>query len=101
MPFAIPTVTTGVESLVLDGLNLAQGEGGAIRLDSFTPPLFKKRVEWVEAADSNGAILARDPLESVGDATVRVAVVGVNRDDAQSIVGQIVGKLEESERTST
>jgi hypothetical protein len=80
---------------------LEQGEGGAIRLAAFTPPLFKKRVEWVEGADSNGAILARDPLESVGDATVRVVVAGVSRDDAQSIIGQIVAKLEESERTST
>src|SRR3954451_333745 len=98
MPFVIPSAASGTESLVLDGLDLAQGNGGAIMLDQFQPPLFRKRPEWIEAADSNGAILARDPLESVGEATVRVAVVGASRDDAQNTIGSIVAKLEEADR---
>lgn len=98
MPIVIPGTATGTESLILDGLDLSQGEGGAIRLDMFNPPLFRKRYEWVEGADSDGALLARDPLVSVGDATVRVAIPGVSRDDANTTVASIVAKLEEAEQ---
>jgi hypothetical protein len=84
--------------LVLDGLDLAQGPTGSIMLHSFSPPLFAKRKEWIEAADADGAILARDPLISVGDATITVAIPGVSRDDAQTTLGTIVDKLEEADR---
>jgi hypothetical protein len=100
MPFIVPSspLVVGVEGLILDGLDLAQADNGAIQLAAFSPPLFKKRLEWIEGADSDGAILARDPLVSIGDATVTVAIVGASRDFAQSTIGTIIDKLEEADR---
>lgn len=98
MPFIIPSPPVAPEGLVLDGLDLAQGPAGLIMLHAFTPPMFRKRPEWVEGADSDGAILAREPLMTVGDATVTVAIPGVSRDDANTAVADIAAKLEEAER---
>jgi hypothetical protein len=98
VPFVIPSAGVAAEGLVLDGLDLAQGPTGSIMLHSFSPPLFAKRKEWIEAADADGAILAGDPLISVGDATITVAIPGVSRDDAQTTLGTIIDKLEEADR---
>src|SRR4051812_12047321 len=98
MPFVIPPSTPAAEALTLGGLNLSQGVSGAIMLREFTPPIPKKRAEWVEAADSDGAILARAPLVSNGEATIKVAVPGVSRDDMQATVGTIIDKLNEADK---
>src|SRR4051812_14907742 len=98
MPIVIPA-TVGVEDLIFDGLDLGQGEGGSIRLKSFVPPLFKKKQEWVEGTDSDGAILTRDPLVSNGQAQITVTVYGVSRDDAETTIGTIIDKIEEADRT--
>lgn len=90
--------TEALEQLVLDGLNLAYGDNWTLENNiQAAPP--KKRMEWAQAADLDGAWLVRDPLFENREITLRLRVnQQANMDVALQILSELVGKLEECER---
>lgn len=85
------------ESLVLDGLSL--NDGTVLSLESLTMPPSAKRPEWVSGADSDGAVLSRDPFHDnrIIEARIRVEQQAT-KDLALAKIALIVDKLEECER---
>jgi hypothetical protein len=84
------------EALTLDGLAL---HSGGLTLEGFDAPVPKKRHEWVQAADSDGSALVRDPKFENRDVTVRVRIdQTATMDLALAKITAITDKLEEAEK---
>lgn len=96
-----PIVVTGtdpaiaVEGFVLDGLNLQTG-AYTVAAAKFTPA--RKRPEWAEATDGDGALLVRDPYSDNSQWDLAVHVDAATRDAAHTAAGLVTDKLEEAER---
>ncbi len=92
-------MTSLAEQLSLNGLELnplATGTYGLEELD-LTPP--KKRLEWLQSADSDGAILNREPLyeNRTIAAKVRIDQQGT-MDEAIAKIAAIVDRLQEAQK---
>jgi hypothetical protein len=87
------------EGLVFDGLDLNVLNGTyeleALQLD---PP--KKRQEWAQGADADGASLVRDPLVDNRAPEVTVRINAATEDLALAAIGTLVDKIEETEKAS-
>lgn len=89
------------EGLVLNGLNLNSGPepSGAYTLEAadFTPP--KKKPEWAQGADSDGALLLRTPLFDNRTVTAKVRIEPQSSmNGALEKLGAIVDQLQEAEK---
>ncbi len=85
------------EALVLD--TLAINDGVTYTLEQLTMPPPKKRGIWASGADSDGAVLARDPLFENREITARIRVEPqASMNVALDKIGAISDKLEEAER---
>lgn len=84
-----------VEGFVLDGLDLQAGSYILSEL-RFTPA--RKRPDWAQSSDSDGALLVRDPLYENSQWDAVVVVDAASRDAAHTAVGLVTDKLEEAER---
>lgn len=83
--------------MVLDGVAL--NDDVTYSLESLSMPSPKKKPEWVAGADTDGAVLGRDPLFENREIQVRVrAVQQASMDLALAKVAAISDKLEEAER---
>lgn len=98
MPIIIPSSpSVEVESLILDGLDL--NDGTLLTLEELSLPAPRKKAEWITGADSDGAILARDPLFEPREITARVRVEQrATMNSALDAIAAISDKLEEAER---
>lgn len=96
-----PIVVTGtdpaiaVEGFVLDGLNLQTG-AYTVAAAKFTPA--RKRPEWAEATDGDGALLVRDPYSDNSQWDLVIHVDAATRDAAHTAAGLVTNKLEEAEQ---
>jgi hypothetical protein len=88
------------ESFVLDGLELnpAPGVTSPYSLDDVQFPTPRKRYEWVQGADADGAALVRDPLFEQRTITATVRVTDTTRDLVHDAIAAIEAKLEEAEQ---
>jgi hypothetical protein len=86
-----------LEQLVLDSLALNDGVTFTMEAVDMTPP--PELEEWVRGADSNGALLAREPLcdNRVITASLRIEQQAT-MDLALAKIGLIVDKLKEAQR---
>lgn len=85
------------ESLVLDSLQLNDGTTYTLEAVTMAPP--RKRPEWQQGGDSDGAVLGRDPLFDSRVVTARVRVEPQSTTDlALAKIAAIIDRLEESER---
>lgn len=87
------------EILTLDGLTLTGDPTGSLVIEQFgiQPP--KLRPEWLSAADSEGAALAREPLPDNREISLRVRVgQQATMDQAFDQVGQLRDKLRKAAR---
>ncbi len=97
MPIIIPpAVSEDLEGLSLAGLDLNSATFSMESL-SMTPPA--KRPEWISGADSDGALLSRDPTydNRVIEARIRVAQQA-SHDAVVAHIGSILDKLQECSR---
>jgi len=86
-----------LEQLVLDGLAL--NDVTNYRLQGFDAPPPKKRYEWADGGDADGAALVRDPLFENREVTLRVRVAQrATMDLALAAVAAVTDKLEEAEK---
>lgn len=86
----------GAESLALDGLQLISGHFGMEELE-MPPP--RKRLEWVQGDDSDGALLLRDPLFENREITCRLRVrPQASMDAVLARIADLEAKLEEAEK---
>ncbi len=87
------------EALTLDGLALNDGTTFTLEALDMTPP--PELEEWIKGADSNGALLAREPLcdNRVIEARVRVEPQAT-KDLALAKIALIVDKLKEAQRNA-
>jgi hypothetical protein len=98
MPIIVSdSVAAETESLVLDGLEL--NDGDSYRLTELRLPIPAHKPEWVEGVDADGALLMRDPLRANGQMTVGLEIWAGDRDAVHVLVQQIVHKLAEASRT--
>lgn len=92
-----PAPLTGGEGFVLDGLDL--NDSTTFALDTLSMPPPPKRMEWVSGADSDGAILARDPLHENRVIDVRLWISPqASMNAALAKIGLMVDKFEECDR---
>lgn len=84
-----------VESLVFDGLSLSSGNY-TLSSVSLSPP--KKKPEWAESSDADGALLIRDPLFENRTVELDLRVRATTRDLSQQYIQAINWKLEEAEK---
>jgi hypothetical protein len=86
-----------LEQLKLNGLELNTAAGFfALEAVDFTPP--KKKPEWAQGADSDGAELVRTPLYENRTITATVRVVGTSANQALEKLGELVDMLQEAEK---
>lgn len=87
------------EAWVLDGLALNDGTALTLEAVDLTPP--PELEEWIKGADSNGALLAREPLcdNRVVTMTLRVERTAT-MDLALAKIGLVVDKLKECQRNA-
>lgn len=87
------------EAWVLDGLALNDGTALTLEAIDLTPP--PELEEWIKGADSNGALLAREPLcdNRVVTMTLRVEKTAT-MDLALAKIGLIIDKLKECQRNA-
>lgn len=86
-----------LEQIVLDGLSL--NDVTNYRLQGVDAPPPKKRFEWAEGGDADGAALVRDPLFENRTVELRVRVAQrASMDLALAAVAAISDKLEEADR---
>lgn len=86
------------EAVILNGLSLNPAAGNfAVEAIDFTPP--KKKPEWAQSADGDGADLVRTPLfeNRVITATVRITPQA-SMDLALAKMGELVDQLQEAEK---
>jgi hypothetical protein len=95
---APPPASAGLEGLILNGLDLNQ-EHGPFALEAFDPGLPKKKAEWMQSADGDGADLLRTPLyeNRLITATIRITPQG-SQDLALHRLGELVAILQEAEK---
>jgi hypothetical protein len=88
---------SALEQLVLNGTAL-NTTGGFYVLEGvdFTPP--KKKPEWAQGADSDGAELIRTPLYENRTITATIRVVGTTMNQALEKFGELVDQLQEAEK---
>jgi hypothetical protein len=85
------------ESLVLHGLEL--NDGTTYGLTNLQLPIPRKKPEWVEGADADGALLMRDPLVSNGQLVARIDIMAADRDATHVLMRDVIQRLEEAERS--
>lgn len=86
-----------LELLKLNGLELNTAAGNyALEGVDFTPP--KKKQEWAQGADSDGAELIRTPLYENRTITATIRVVGTTMNQALEKFGELVDQLQEAEK---
>jgi hypothetical protein len=100
MPIVIPPVGTDLlESFILDGLEL--NDNITFRVEAATHVPAPKRPEWVSGADSDGAILGRDPLHDNCTWDLRLRVVQqASMDTALAQIAVVLDKLQECSRNA-
>lgn len=87
-------MTSSLEQLVLDSLALNDATTFGLESLSMNPPA--KKPEWISGADSNGAILGRDPLHENRVVEARIGIEPqATRDLVLAKIGLIVDKLQE------
>jgi hypothetical protein len=98
MPIVVDAapVIGGTEEFTLDGLELNDGVNYGL-LD-LRLPIPARKPEWVEGADSDGAILLRDPLRANGQMVATIDVLGSSRDDVHQLIRAVTAKLAEASR---
>jgi hypothetical protein len=87
------------EGLLFNSIDLNDGVNFTIRGLGFPVP--KKRQEWVQGADADGAALVRDPLFDMREIPIRLRINpagSLTMDQALAKVGQLVDQIEEAER---
>lgn len=85
-----------LEQLVLDGLAL---NDATYRLQGLEMPPPKKRYEWAQGGDADGAALVRDPLFENREITVKIRITPpATMDLALAAIAAISDKLEEAEK---
>lgn len=99
-PIILPPLSFSaeLEQVVLDGLALNTLAGPLLlELLDFPPP--RKRLEWAQSADGDGAALVRDPLFDNREITVKVRVAQqASMNLALDQIASVVTKLEECEQ---
>lgn len=96
-PIILTGAVTGSEQVDLDGLDL--NDGTLLVLEAFSCPPPRKRYDWIAGTDTDGSLLARDPLFDNREITLRVRVGQQSTMDfALDRIGELVDKLEEAER---
>src|SRR5438552_1605064 len=87
------------EALVLDGLAL--NDGTVLSLEAFDMTPAPPVEEWVRGVDSNGALLAREPLFDNIERELRIRVEPqASMDLALAKVGLLLDKLQECKRNA-
>ena len=87
------------EAWVLDGLALNDGTALTLEAVDMTPP--PELEEWVKGADTNGALLAREPLCDNRTITMTLRVERTaTMDLALAKIGLVVDKLKECQRNA-
>lgn len=91
------------EGLFLNGVDLNDGPApGVFALESLDAPPPSKRIEWVKAADADGAILPRTPHFENRTVTVKVRVEPQpSMDEALTKLGLLVDQIQEAEKNPT
>lgn len=84
------------EGLQLNGLDL--NNGTTRFLTALTLPIPRKRPEWIEGVDADGALLMRDPLVSNGQLVATIDLYGSSKDNGLGLIGEVVDQLEEADR---
>lgn len=87
-----PPAVIDREQLAIGTLDLS---AGPFQLEMLSMPPPKKRPEWMQSSDSDGAILIRVPLYENREITARVRVVGAeSMDQAESLLGVLSSALQ-------
>lgn len=90
-----PVIVIDREQLAIGTLDLS-AEPFQLEALTMTPP--KKRPEWMQSSDSDGAILTRVPLYENREITARVRVIGAqSMDQAESLLGVLSSALQSME----
>ena len=85
-----------LEGLVLDGLNLNNGNTLSLESLQFTPA--KKLLEFVKGADSDGSKLVRAARHENSEFELRIRVINSTMNLVLDTIGGIVDKIQEAER---